>query len=382
LIEYVKGDFFDYKADIRINTVNCVGVMGTGVALEFKNKYPEMYKSYVDICKRKEIAPGNPFVWKEYNLFSSCIIINLPTKLHWRKPSEYDYIERNLIWLRNFLKNRNNETVVTLPALGCGHGGLNWDIVKDKINYYLSDLSAQILVFEPASSNKHLTKIDYRTRLQEDKVITLYPNDEKFPSILKDNYKKEIYCKGNTQILNYKRISLILGNTISEKESTTIFKILAEIKKDNIAIIINLNNKKQLELAKMLLEKDYKLIMIIPYGILQFKYASDLIKHQNKYVLLSFLSPMQEFKKYEYINSLKNLLVLANVVLCCCENIKDIEKYIDYLKGYENLFYIYYGKSIEEIFNNLNAKRIGIDPKTKKPRVIRMQQILDMERIN
>ena len=82
MIEYVKGDFFDYKADIRINTVNCVGVMGAGVALEFKNKYPEMYKTYVEVCKRKEIAPGNPFVWEEYDLFLLLLYPNLVPRAH------------------------------------------------------------------------------------------------------------------------------------------------------------------------------------------------------------------------------------------------------------------------------------------------------------
>lgn len=382
MIEYVKGDFFDYKADIRINTVNCVGVMGAGVALEFKNKYPEMFKSYVDVCKRKEIAPGNPFVWEEYDLFSRSIIINLPTKLHWKNPSEYDYIERDLVWLRDFLKSKSDETIVTLPALGCGHGGLNWDIVKSKINHYLSDLSVKILVFEPSSSNKQLAEMEYRPKLQGNSVETLYPNDKNYPSILKGKYKKEIYCKGNIQLLNYKKISLILGNTISERESSAIYKILAEIKKEDLAVVISLNNKKQLELAKILLEKDYKLIMIIPYGILQFKHSDVLKKHQDKYVLLSFLSPMQEFKKYEYVNSLKKCLALADIVLCCCENIEDIKKIIKYLKEYDNLFYIYYDKKCIEIFNGLNAKKISINANTKKPNVTIVQQILDMKKIN
>lgn len=382
MIEYVKGDFFDYKADIRINTVNCVGVMGAGVALEFKNKYPEMFKSYVEVCKRKEIAPGNPFVWEEYDLFSSCIIINLPTKLHWKNPSEYDYIEQDLVWLRDFLKSESNDTTVTLPALGCGHGGLNWDIVKSKINHYLSDLPAKILVFEPASSNKQLAEMEYRTRLQGNNVATLYPNDNNYPSILKKNHKKEIYCKGNIQILNYKKISLILGNAISERESSAIHKILAELKKEDVAVVMSLNNKRQLELAKILLEKDYKLIMIIPYGILQFKYSDVLRKHQDKYILLSFLPPMQEFKKYEYVNSLKKCLVLADIVLCCCENIEDIKKSIKYLKGYDNLFYIYYGEKSVEAFEGLNAKKISISASTKKPNVTVVQQILDMEKVN
>ena len=380
MIEYVKGDFFDYKADIRINTVNCVGVMGAGVALEFKNKYPEMYKTYVEVCKRKEIAPGNPFVWEEYDLFSKCIIVNLPTKLHWKNPSEYDYIERDLIWLRDFLKSQSEETVVTLPALGCGHGGLNWDIVKAKINHYLSDLSVKILVFEPASSNKQLAEIEYRTRLQGNNVVTLYPNDRNYPSILKASYKKEIYCKGNIQILNNKRISLIFGSTISEKELSAICKILEELKKEDVAVVMCLNNKKQLEIAKILLENNYKLIMIIPYGILQFKYSDNLRKYQDKYTVLSFLSPMQEVRRYEYVNSLKKCLTLADIVLCCCENTEDIEKIVKYLKGYNNLFYIYYGEKSVEAFVSLNAKKISISSMTKKPNVAAVKQILDMEK--
>lgn len=85
MIEFVEGDFFDFDADIRINTVNCVGVMGAGVALLFKNKYPKMYKEYVRQCKNNEISPGNPTVWKEGDMFSiSLEIINFPTKDHWK----------------------------------------------------------------------------------------------------------------------------------------------------------------------------------------------------------------------------------------------------------------------------------------------------------
>ena len=80
MIQYKTGDFFDYDADIRVNTVNCVGVMGAGVALEFKTRYPDMFKAYVEVCKKHEIEPGKPYLWEEYDLFSRCIIINLPTK--------------------------------------------------------------------------------------------------------------------------------------------------------------------------------------------------------------------------------------------------------------------------------------------------------------
>ena len=141
-----------------------------------------------------------------------------------------------------------------------------------------------------------------------------------------------------------------------------------------------LNNKKQLEIAKILLENNYKLIMIIPYGILQFKYSDNLRKYQDKYTVLSFLSPMQEVRRYEYVNSLKKCLTLADIVLCCCENTEDIEKIVKYLKGYNNLFYIYYGEKSVEAFVGLNAKKISISSITKKPNVAAVKQILDMEK--
>ena len=154
MLKFVKGNFFDFDADIRVNTVNCVGVMGAGVALAFKNKYPEMFKEYVRQCKANEISPGKPSVWKKEDMFSKGIeIINFPTKAHWRNPSEYEYIESGLIWLSDYLKNKEGLTI-TLPALGCGHGGLDWVNVKKLILNYLSETKNNILVFEPESSKK------------------------------------------------------------------------------------------------------------------------------------------------------------------------------------------------------------------------------------
>ena len=133
MLKYVKGDFFDYEADIRINTVNCVGVMGAGVALLFKNKYPEMFKDYSNACLKGEVKVGEPHVWVEDDMFSKLTIINLPTKIHWRNPSKYEYIEKGLEWLKNYLLDKENSTI-TVPALGCGHGGLDWAIIKDMID--------------------------------------------------------------------------------------------------------------------------------------------------------------------------------------------------------------------------------------------------------
>src|SRR5690606_32889736 len=117
MIEFVKGDFFDFRADVRVNTVNCVGVMGAGVAKQFKTQYPKMYAEYVRECRKGRVRIGVPHVWKDSSLFDSTgvTIINFPTKDHWKNPSEYEYIEKGLDWLRWYLLDKN-DVAITLPA--------------------------------------------------------------------------------------------------------------------------------------------------------------------------------------------------------------------------------------------------------------------------
>lgn len=377
MIEFVTGDFFDYAADIRINTVNCVGVMGAGVALEFKTRYPDMFKAYVDVCKNKKIAPGEPFLWEEYDLFSKCTIVNLPTKIHWREPSEYEYIEKDLVWLKRFLEEQEEGMVVTLPALGCGHGGLNWDIVKNKICHYLENVKAKVLVFQPASSNRNLTDMRYGANLVGKDVKTLYPNEQEYPRKFQECFGKEIYCKGNEVILNYKRINLIIGNNVTDKEQSAILRVLQEISKEKIALVLGLNNKKHCELAMNLLEQGHNLLLVIPFGILRYKNDIDLSKFHDNVVIVSTVVPNQEFKRYEYINSLKFRVGMADINLYCSENIEDIKRDIKYLKNNNSLFYINYWTKVVEEFYIINAKRIGVNAETKKPNVQLIQKYLE-----
>ena len=146
MIKVLKNNLFSIDADIKINTVNCVGVMGKGIALEFKKRYPDMFKEYVKVCNSNNISPSNPFVYEAQD----CIIINLPTKLHWRNPSMYKYIEANLQWLRNYLLDQPNPITVVMPALGCTNGGLKWSVVLGMIYEYLGDIEQHtIIVCEP-----------------------------------------------------------------------------------------------------------------------------------------------------------------------------------------------------------------------------------------
>ncbi|MFH0904043.1 MAG: macro domain-containing protein [Methanobacteriota archaeon] len=150
MITFTSGNLLDIPADIRINTVNCVGVMGAGVALAFRKKYPEMFREYQKACKSGNIMPGKLFIWKN---FSGDWIINVPTKRHWKELSRYEDIESGLIALHDYLKDKGHVRVV-LPALGCGHGGLDWERVKIMIKKYLGELEAMIMVFEPLDSIK------------------------------------------------------------------------------------------------------------------------------------------------------------------------------------------------------------------------------------
>ncbi len=97
MLRFVTGDIFDTPADIRVNTVNCVGVMGAGLALAFKDRYPQMFKEYQRACSNNTLAPGKLHVWKS---LSGDWIINFPTKRHWRQKSRYDDIEAGLVALR------------------------------------------------------------------------------------------------------------------------------------------------------------------------------------------------------------------------------------------------------------------------------------------
>lgn len=139
-----SGDMFDIAAQFRVNTINCVGVMGKGIALAFKYKYPVMYNKYREDCKNNEIKIGEIRTYDE----NGETIINFPTKMHWRNPSEYYYIEKGLEALKRYLADRRG--IVTIPALGCSNGGLDWNLVKPMIYQYLNDLdNLEIYLFKP-----------------------------------------------------------------------------------------------------------------------------------------------------------------------------------------------------------------------------------------
>ena len=150
MLHFTSGDMFDMTVDIRVNTVNCVGVMGAGVALAFKTRYPAMFSAYKKACDAGEVRPGLLHIWQSPTEW----ILNFPTKRHWRENSKYEDIEAGLKDLRTYLDSLGRPVRVALPALGCGHGNLDWPRVANLIERHLATTSAEIFVFEPADSRR------------------------------------------------------------------------------------------------------------------------------------------------------------------------------------------------------------------------------------
>jgi O-acetyl-ADP-ribose deacetylase (regulator of RNase III) len=149
MIEYRSGDIMKENTEALINTVNCVGVMGRGIALQFKNTFPENFKAYAVACKNEEVQPGRMFVFETGQLINPRYIINFPTKRHWRGKSRMEDIETGLKALVDTIRRRNIRSIA-IPPLGSGLGGLDWPEVKLRIEAALQPLSdVRIIIYEP-----------------------------------------------------------------------------------------------------------------------------------------------------------------------------------------------------------------------------------------
>ncbi len=153
MIEYKTGDLMAEEVEALVNTVNCVGVMGRGIALQFKKEFPENFKVYANACRRKDVKLGQMFVFERDDMFSPQprYIINFPTKRHWRNKSRMEDIESGLASLVTEIRERGIRSIA-IPALGSGLGGLNWYAVRTRMQKALTELDdVKIVIFEPDS---------------------------------------------------------------------------------------------------------------------------------------------------------------------------------------------------------------------------------------
>ena len=158
MITFTQGNLLGADAEALVNTVNTVGVMGKGIALMFKEAFPENFQAYKKACDRREIEVGQMFVTERRQLIGPRWIINFPTKKHWRNPSKMEWIERGLEDLQRIIREKGIRSIA-LPPLGSGNGGLDWSEVREKIEVSLSKLSdVEVTVYEPTAKYQNVAK--------------------------------------------------------------------------------------------------------------------------------------------------------------------------------------------------------------------------------
>ncbi|MFC1235979.1 macro domain-containing protein [Vibrio sp. F74] len=152
MIKFTSGNMLKDSSEAIVNTVNCVGVMGKGLALQFKKAFPDNFKLYKSACDRKEVKIGEVFITESGDMFNKKIIVNFPTKDHWRGKSKYEYIESGLDDLVIKIREYGIKSIA-IPPLGAGLGSLDWEKVKSMIIDKLSPLiDVEVFIYEPNSA--------------------------------------------------------------------------------------------------------------------------------------------------------------------------------------------------------------------------------------
>jgi O-acetyl-ADP-ribose deacetylase (regulator of RNase III) len=167
MIELTQGDILKADAEALVNTVNCVGVMGRGIALQFRKAFPENFKAYEAACKARQVQPGKMFTHDLNRLYNPRFIINFPTKRHWKGKSRIEDIQSGLTDLTNFVQQQQLRSVA-IPPLGCGLGGLNWEEVRLLITEAFQSVpEVAVLLFEPVGAPQATAMV------RENKVPTM-----------------------------------------------------------------------------------------------------------------------------------------------------------------------------------------------------------------
>lgn len=152
MIEFRHDNIFTADAEALVNTVNCVGVMGRGIALQFRKAFPENFAAYKAACDHCEVRPGQLFIHSLGQLTNPRYIINFPTKDHWKGNSRIEYIDSGLKEMVEAVRQLDVHSIA-IPPLGCGLGGLAWADVRPRIEQALQGLpDVHVLVYEPGGA--------------------------------------------------------------------------------------------------------------------------------------------------------------------------------------------------------------------------------------
>lgn len=157
MITFVGGNIFDSPAQAITNTINTVGVMGKGLALEFKQRFPALFEDYRKRCEQGLVRPGIPYLWEDDHVQ----VLNFPTKRRWQDPSRIEDIEEGLKYLSTHYQEMGIQTLA-LPPLGCGNGGLNWENVRPLIEQYLGPLpDLEVFVYESSTAKAQKNPLEH-----------------------------------------------------------------------------------------------------------------------------------------------------------------------------------------------------------------------------
>ncbi len=158
MIQFTQGNLLDARVDAVVNTVNTVGVMGKGIALMFKERFPENYKTYAAACAAGLVKVGEMFVVPSVELTGPRWIINFPTKKDWKHPTKLEWVRDGLLALKEVILEKKIKSIA-IPPLGCGNGGLDWTVVRPLIEKAMADLpGVEVVVYEPTPKYQNVAK--------------------------------------------------------------------------------------------------------------------------------------------------------------------------------------------------------------------------------
>ena len=249
LIRFISGNIFTTSCQTLVNTVNCVGVMGAGIALEYKYRYPEMFEKYVTLCREKKIEVGKLWIYNVPDKDRK--ILNFPTKNHWRYPTKLEYLEKGLEKFIDTYKEKNI-TSIAFPLLGAQNGGIDPQTSKSVMEKYLSRCDIKIEIYEYDMSIKD----DLIDKLHD--LFTYYSYEE-VANLLEIN--SEMYVKIDKLISqnNFNSLFQLTQNQnekLSEKRIQKLYNFLVNFEPKEHSESLFSQTKVSEKLSK---DKDYKI---------------------------------------------------------------------------------------------------------------------------
>lgn len=370
MIEFTKGDMFDVPVDVRVNTVNCEGVMGAGVALAFKTRYPDMFNDYVEACRKGKVSPGVLHIWKKPGEW----IINFPTKRGWRDESRYEDILSGLEALRGYVA-RQGPISLALPALGCGHGGLDWSRVSVMIENNLANLDARILVFEPADSRNAGRVAQKQTTPDQQRAL----EGLGFCSLELQAWQKTsglpatALLKGDSSVLARRWIGLLPSKKPGERELSALRGVARQLAAaaDSPPVALVHATRDTEEIVELFRSHRVSVVLILPFGPLVRRTSAEVpVKDGLGFAMVSIAGPAEAWSRVVLAQSMKLFRGGASSVLLSDPapdwlNERNIQNW-----DQRAVFYLRYDQltnGAREMLERVGARPIGRRPDTGEP---------------